>query len=519
MRLDFAMDVLAADTVGRTIEGVVVPYGEAARIAGRSVTFERGSVHPLRARTPLLLDHDRKQPVGVLAALVDGAAGAYARFRVDETPAGDEALTQAASGSRGAFSIGAELEEYDELAGGALSVRSAGVVEVSLLAFGAFAGAQVQRVAAGELVEDGAEEEPEDEPEDEPDEHDDQDDDQDDDHDKEHDDEEGNAMSTEATHGAPMILAERERAPRELSAGDFVALTIRAQHGEPEARRYIAAALTESISTDVTGLLPPTYETTVIGRRAVDRPLYTAFRGRPIPSVGLNVVKPKWTTHTAGAEAATVDADATSTKVTLATQTATVKRWDWAGAIPWVVVQRSDPSIVDEIYADAVEGFYLYVEGKIGGQLLAAATGTSVTIGAALAEFYIATGNQRTAEVIVMAPDVWGKFADKSALSSSIVVGGVDGAGGFSATLAGIPVVVSGTITAAHTILATRRAVDARVTEPVRLTANAIGALNVELAVVGEGLFDTDYPAEILQFATLLPAVAEAEASSSRSSK
>ena len=43
-------------------------------------------------------------------------------------------------------------------------------------------------------------------------------------------------------------------------------------------------------------------------------------------------------------------------------------------------------------------------------------------------------------------------------------------------------------------ILATRRAVDARVTDPVRLTANAIGALNVELAVVGEGLFDTDYP-------------------------
>src|SRR5262249_12978893 len=152
---------------------------------------------------------------------------------------------------------------------------------------------------------------------------------------------------------APVIIAERQPAPRELSAGELVGYLIRAQHGERDAIQYIQAVLTESISTDVTGLLPPTYETTVIGRRAVDRPLYNAFRGRPLPSVGLNVVKPKWGTHTAGAEAANVDADATSSKVTMTTQTATVKRWDWAGAIPWVVVQRSEPSVIDEIYADA----------------------------------------------------------------------------------------------------------------------------------------------------------------------
>ena len=42
-------------------------------------------------------------------------------------------------------------------------------------------------------------------------------------------------------------------------------------------------------------------------------------------------------------------------------------------------------------------------------------------------------------------------------------------------------------LTATFGYLVTRRAIDARVTEPVRLTANAIGALNVELAVVGEG--------------------------------
>jgi len=109
-----------------------------------------------------------------------------------------------------------------------------------------------------------------------------------------------------------------------------------------------------------------------------------------------------------------------------------------------------------------------------------------------------------------MAPDVWGKFADASQLSSSIIQGPASGAGGLSMSLAGLPVVVSGTVTAGSTVLATRRALDARVTEPVRLTANAIGALNVELAVVGEGLFDTDYPAELLKFAAIVPAIAGA---------
>ena len=98
-----------------------------------------------------------------------------------------------------------------------------------------------------------------------------------------------------------------------------------------------------------------------------------------------------------------------------------------------------------------------------------------------------------------MAPDVWGDFADIGALSVALAQAGVDGQT-LATSFAGIPAFTSGTLPAGEMVLATRRAVDARITEPVRLTANAIGALNVELAVVGEGLFDTDYPAELLKF-------------------
>ena len=498
MRFELQMDVLAADTEQRTIEGLVAPYDQVGTIkGGQRVRFKPGSLTLARARTPLLVDHDHSNPIGVLAELTDGEAGPLGTFRVDATPAGDLALVQAASGSRGALSIGAASDKGDfRTVDGIIEIDAARIHEVSLVALAAFDSAAVTRVAAEAPDE---EESVEDEPQEEP-----------DPNQTElpvaPDPEEG--VMTEAQAAAPVIIAARsDRPPAELCAGEVVSLLIRAQQGEPEARRYIEAALTETISTDVSGLLPPSYESGLLGGKQIARPLYNAFRGRPLPGVGLQVNKPKWTTPPNGAWAANVDADATSTKVVVGSQAATVQRWDWAGAISWVVVQRSDPSIIDAIYAEAVQDFYYDVEAKIGGQLTPAAVSTATKLGAMIAEFYTATGNQRTPDVIIMAPDVWGKFADVGQLSMPLAAGDVSTSGGDLTTrFAGIPVVVSGTLAAGTTVLATRRAVDARITEPVRLTANAIGALNVELAVVGEGLFDTDYPAELLKSAAIVPA-------------
>ena len=229
------------------------------------------------------------------------------------------------------------------------------------------------------------------------------------------------------------------------------------------------------------------------------RTLYNIFASRPLPGVGLAVNKPKWTTPPDGEWAANVDADATTSKVVVGSQAAEVERWDWAGAISWVVVQRSDPSIVDEIYAAAVLDFYGDVETKIAGLLSLAAAGGATTIGAGIADFYAATG--RNPEVVIVAPDVWGDLADAKALDSTVAGGGVSTAGGLRSSYAGLPIVASGELASGSTYLSTTRALDARVTDPVRLTANAIGALNVELAVVGEGLFDVDYPDEVLKLA------------------
>ena len=515
--LRFEREVLIADLAERTIEGVIVPYGEVGSIQGRDYRFRPGSVR-IGRRVPFLVDHDRGRPIGVLAELVEGDRGVLARFRVDATAAGDEALTQAASGSRGALSVGAEVVESTIARDGVIEVEAANVLETSLLALGAFDGATVTRVAAeaddpppeggDEADEEGdGEGTPDDAPsrpaepgegqeelelEPEPDEGGDA---------AEPDPEEGEEMTATQEASPRMILAERSPSPAELGAGELVRYLVEAQHGNREAARFLEAALTESISTDVGGLLPPTYERTVIGAKTTPRPLYGSFQSRPLPGVGLQVNKPVWTTPPNGAWAATVDADATSTKVVVGSQAATVQRWDWAGAIPWVVVQRSDPSIVDEIYAAAIQDWYYDVEAKIEGELNAAPAATSTTLGAAIAEFWVAC--KRAPETIIVAPDVWGTMADANELSHPIAAGDVSAGGELRSTFAGIPIVANGAQPAGSAYLATRRAVDARITDPVRLTANAIGALNVELAVVGEGLFDTDYPTELLAIAAV----------------
>src|SRR5215471_2432122 len=504
MLLRFDMDVLAADLLHRSIEGVIVPYGEAAKPSGAPfpLRFAPGSIRAARARTPLLLDHDRGRPVGVLAALREGPTGTLATFRIDETPAGDEALTQAASGSRGAFSIGAELEGeiragQDGVADVDGSSSWANVLEVSLLALGAYAGAGVTRVAAEE-----SEPEPEPEP-------DDQDDDQD-----AGDDEAGDTnpdqeeIPMEARSRRPVILAERGRSPLSLTCGAHVQILTRAQNGDRDAVRLLEAALTETISTDLTGVLPPQYERTILGEKVVDRALWAIFRGKALPGVGLTIQKPTWTTQPAGAWAANVDADATTSKAVIGLNPATVERWDWGTAISYVAAQRSDPDAIDAIYSAAVQDFYNDVETRIGA-LLTGTANAAVKLGDGIAAFYGAT--QKAPDVIIVAPDVWGLLADATMLQSPGGFGGViagSSPGTLVAMFSGVPIVASAYVAAGSKILVTRRALDVRISDPVRLTANAIGALNIELGVVGEGVFDTDYANEIMLLTAGAPVAA-----------
>jgi HK97 family phage prohead protease len=141
---------------GRTVHGIVVPYGQVARVSDGGPAYkeafrmgafakslaDRGS-RPIQ----LLAQHDSRQfPVGRSSDFTDTAEGLRGAFRMLNTRAGDEALEVAREGAV-SFSVG--FRPIAQEKSGGVTVRTeAALREVSLVTFPAYEGAMVSGVRA-----------------------------------------------------------------------------------------------------------------------------------------------------------------------------------------------------------------------------------------------------------------------------------------------------------------------------------------------------------------------------------
>ena len=140
----------AADSAGRRIGGVAVPWGVPGRVSdGTMVVFEPGSLDAA-ARPVALLDHDRTRPIGRVVDAADDGAALSATIGVLPGAAGDQALVEASPplSVRGMLSVGADPIDYRYDADGTLRVAAADWQELSLLTLGAYPDARVTHVAA-----------------------------------------------------------------------------------------------------------------------------------------------------------------------------------------------------------------------------------------------------------------------------------------------------------------------------------------------------------------------------------
>jgi hypothetical protein len=139
----------AGPSGARTIGGTAIPYGVVGTVSdGRQVLFEPGSIDAA-ARPVLLRDHDRTRPIGHVVDAADRGTHIDATARVTPGVAsGDDVMVLAADGVPLMFSVGAVPIDADYDADGVLRVRAADWQELSVLTFGAFGGATVDRVAA-----------------------------------------------------------------------------------------------------------------------------------------------------------------------------------------------------------------------------------------------------------------------------------------------------------------------------------------------------------------------------------
>ncbi|HKE67391.1 MAG TPA: HK97 family phage prohead protease [Micromonosporaceae bacterium] len=137
----------------RIIEGIVVPWNETSFLTpeARGERFLPGSMTRTIAergmRVKLYRTHDHDRAIGrPLEWNAVHDAGLFGRFRIAQTPAGDEALHEVREGMLDAFSVGFRAIRTRRGDDGAREVLEAALHETSLAPVGAYDGAQVLAV-------------------------------------------------------------------------------------------------------------------------------------------------------------------------------------------------------------------------------------------------------------------------------------------------------------------------------------------------------------------------------------
>lgn len=100
---------------GRTIHGIVVPFGRSARVSDGGPAYDEmfrygaftKTIAENGARVKLLSQHQQgRNPLGRASLLREDTAGLYGEFTVSRTAAGDEALELVRDGALDSFSVG-----------------------------------------------------------------------------------------------------------------------------------------------------------------------------------------------------------------------------------------------------------------------------------------------------------------------------------------------------------------------------------------------------------------------------
>lgn len=140
--------ITAADTESRIIAGRIVAWNAEGNTSAGRTMFKPDSI-TMAKNTKLVLQHDTTRPLGKLMSWEQDAEGITAEFKIAKTTAGNDALEEAATGLRSDFSVGVEVQAWDNQ-DGVMAISASDLVEVSLVTDGAIPGAEVAKVAAEE---------------------------------------------------------------------------------------------------------------------------------------------------------------------------------------------------------------------------------------------------------------------------------------------------------------------------------------------------------------------------------
>ena len=133
---------LRANSDGRTIFGIAVPYNKEQRITSTMIeVFRKGvfsEVIKVPHRVKLLRGHGENNVLGRATLLRETDDGLYAEFKISKTREGDEALELVKDGALDQLSVGFMPIKNKKRTDGVMERLKAHLAEVSLVTFGAY---------------------------------------------------------------------------------------------------------------------------------------------------------------------------------------------------------------------------------------------------------------------------------------------------------------------------------------------------------------------------------------------
>ena len=337
------VSITASDVESRIIAGRIVQWDAEGNTSAGRTKFLPNSIN-FGKNTKLVLEHNRTKPLGKLIEWSQDDTGITASFKIAKTTAGNDALEEAATGLRSDFSVGVEVDAWDNK-DGVMAISASNLIEVSLVTDGAIPGAEVEKVAATETPGTAATEttpEPQiEEPK------------------TEGDDlvseTVSEAVSTETVEAAKAevkatshpLNSQRVRTPI-VSAGSYLEHSVRAAMGDETSKLYVAAA-SDTTTTEVAGLVPTPQLTTIWDPKTTNiRPAISAVRNAVLPAAGMTFEIPR--VKTAPTVAAAAEKGAFSdTQTEIEYVSCSVAKYAGMQKFDVEVLDRTSPAFFDEL--------------------------------------------------------------------------------------------------------------------------------------------------------------------------
>ena len=406
MKITMPVAITAANAESRIIAGRIVSWNAEGNTSAGRTMFEKDSIK-MSKNTKLVLQHDTTRPLGKLVSFEQDDQGITAEFKIAKTTAGNDALEEAATGLRSDFSVGVDVEEWDNK-DGVMAISASNLIEVSLVTDGAIPGAEVAKVAAVENeVSETTQEETQSTTE-------------------------GEQVSDTTVPEVAPAAETVEAAKVEVKAAtapyisttvrnpivdkaSYLEHSVRASLGNDTSKMYVAAA---ADTTDNAGLVPTRQLTTVInGISNADRPFIDSISSGALPDAGMTFEIPKITVAPTVAD--TDEAQTPSnTDMNSAFVSVNVNKYMGQQVFSLEILDRSSPAFFAELvrqmefaYAKATDiavGTALINGGTDGGNRAAFTTGALVADFVSDAAVSIYKGTLGFAQNIVVSPEQWG---------------------------------------------------------------------------------------------------------------